>query len=161
MQHDGAWTVAAHLLVQSVGKPLIAWKKLLIRGDVSQGALAIILRKIKDDPLLLSGGTSQSALHRAGAAAFDEIAHTVELQLRHSSGETEPFVWELADPNKLVSYLVSLCPRMENAFADAASLNPCSASKPWRVVMTFDEYDPGHLMDPDIAKKKMALNFSL
>ena len=135
-------------------------EKLLIRGDVSQVALAKILRKIKEDPDLLSGGTSQPCLHRASTAAFDEIAHTVELELQHSSGETEPFVWEHADPNKLVSHLVSSCPRMADAFADAASLYPCSASNPWRVVMTFDEYDPGHLMDPEVVKKTMALNFS-
>ena len=69
-------------------------EKLLIRGDVSQVALAKILRKIKEDPDLLSGGFSQPGLHRASTAAFDEIAHTVELELQHSSGETEPFVWE-------------------------------------------------------------------
>ena len=125
-------------------------------GQVTKSALAAIVAKINNNPALLQVATA-SRLDDASLAAFFGMRHVHTL---HLGDDATPFEWEMADPNRLVSYLVASSPRLQDAFARAAALNPCSADRPWHLVIAWDEFTPGMVLSPNNARKTMALSFS-
>ena len=125
-------------------------------GNVTTSALAAIVAKINNNPELLQGATP-SRLDDASHAAFFGMRHVHTLYL---GDDATPFEWEMADPNRLVSYLVESSPRLQDAFARAAVRNPCSAERPWHLVLAWDEFTPGMVLSPNNARKTMALSFS-
>ena len=129
---------------------------LLQTGGATNSALVSILKKLKAAPELLDSA-SASRLKDANQAAFFGMRHVHQLEVE---GHVGPFEWEMCDPNRLVAYLVETCPRLAEAFADAARRHPCSAEQPWHVCIGFDEFTPGNLLRPNNARKTMALNFS-
>ena len=68
--------------------------------------------------------------------------------------------WEVANPSALVSHSVRSSTEMERAFAQALQWYPCSVEKPWRLVVTFDEFTPGNMLRPNNPRKTMVVNFS-
>lgn len=131
-------------------------QSLLRSGSISNSGLAAIIRKIKKAPNVLDSASIHD-IERAQMASFLEVRHVHPLQLE---GEATPFDWEMCDPNRLVSHLVHSCPHLADAFIRAANVHPCSASQPWRIVMAFDEYTPGMVLQPNLTRKTMNLSFS-
>ena len=143
-------------LAASASPGLAALQQLLHRGGITNAALAALLKKIKENPELVDNAKS-SNIGDANLAVFFGLRHVHRLPM---VGREEPFEWELYDPNRLVAYLIDSCPRLADAFADAARRFPCSASQPWHLCIGFDEFTPGNLLRPNNARKTMALNFS-
>jgi hypothetical protein len=143
-------------MAQDPGPDLQALQKLVHLGHITNSALAMLVRQINSNPDIL-GKASRARIAEANLASFFGVRHVHTLQL---ADNPTPFEWEMCDPNRLVSHLVHTCPRLAEAFAQAANIHPCSEAQPWHLVVGFDEFTPGNLLQPNNERKTMALNFS-
>ena len=143
-------------LAATASPELEGLQQLLHTGGITNAALAALLKKISENPELVDSARS-AKIADANLATFFGLRHVQRLPM---VGHEQPFEWEMCDPNRLVAYLIDRCPRLADAFADAANRFPCSASQPWHLVIGFDEFTPGNLLRPNNARKTMALNFS-
>lgn len=130
-----------------------SFQDLVYSGSVTRRGLTEIIQRLKSTPTLLESGSSRATVNRALASAFLEVRHVLQLPLQ---AESEPFMWELCEPNRLISYMVNSCPRLADAFLQTARTHPT----PWHIVVAFDEYDSGDPTQHEHSRKLMALNFS-
>ena len=70
------------------------------------------------------------------------------------------FDWDLCHPGLLLTRLVSESSALQAGFKDALSRHPCTASRPWGLVVGFDEHVPGNKLDLVQSRKSMNLSFS-
>lgn len=122
-------------------------------GGVTDSALLKIARKIKANPIL-EGGFTHTQLKQAGAGVFDEVRHIEKLRMQDGT----EWMWELCEPNLLLSKLVRHSPRLQARYAAALAQFPCSMARPWSMVIALDEYTPGNALRPNNERK--AMNFS-
>ena len=88
---------------------------------------------------------------------FDAVRREERLQYAAKPGE---FVWEFAEPTLLAQYVVSRRPLLASRWADALQKYPCSADRPWRCVVGFDEFQPGDKFSFEKTKAVMCLYFT-
>ena len=112
-------------------------RDLLHTGSVSTAGLTAILRKLQGADL--SQAPTQHELKCENRVAFSELRHVEELPLE--SGGT--FRWELMHPCRLLAKMVEMPTRFGRNLEEAYRLSPCSPTKPWRLVIAFDEFCPG------------------
>ena len=68
--------------------------------------------------------------------------------------------WEFCDPGLLVSRVVSESVALKRLFAAALQRSPCSHSRPWNLLIGWDEYVPGNKLKTENSRKCMNLVFS-
>ena len=116
-----------------------AIRRVLHRGDVSVTGLAEILKALQSEgPELLTA--TRREMRKVQDVLFSELRLGIELQL---SGGGEPFVWELADPLKLLPRIIKERSDIRQLFTAAVRRSPPSPERPWRLVVGFDAYQPG------------------
>ena len=126
--------------------------ELLNTRGVSSTALRKIVDKFSEGEVQVSGKHVTSIQQ----TRFNQVKETIVLPLV-DGGEWQ---WQVAHPCALVSMSVQHSAEMEKAFAQALQSHPCSVEKPWRLVVTFDEFTPGNMLKPHNRRKTMATNFS-
>ena len=126
--------------------------------------------------LLHSKATSLTALHQIAQATAEDDDHQVTYnamkKMNHEHSEQvkrtillplkdgQEFSWPVADPSLLVSMCCRLSKEMEELFARSLQWRPCSAEAPWRLVVVFDEFTPGNMLQPQNSRKTMVINFT-
>ena len=117
---------------------------------VSLSALRGIANKLSDE------NVSARFMRDITPKLFSEVKRTIVLPLT-AGGEHR---WEVADPSLLVSMSVRYSTEMEKVFANSLRLHPCTEERPWSLVVTWDEFTPGNMLQPHNARKTMVANFS-
>ena len=115
-----------------------------------------LLRAIRNAPreaANITAGNMDHDLHEH----FDAVRCEERLQYADKPGE---FVWEFAEPTLLTQYVVSRRPLLASRYVDALQKYPCSADRPWRCVVGFDEFQPGDKFNFDRSKLVMCLYFT-
>ena len=130
-------------------------QNLLHTGEVTTKALASIISKIREHPEYLQLST-QYALTEANLASFMQVRHVEPLALRDGT----IFNWEFCEPNRTLALMVHECPLLEAIFVSAANKHPCSASRPWSLIIGFDEFTPGNQLSVHNERKCMNLSFN-
>ena len=115
-----------------------------------------LLRAIRNAPRDAANITAWS-LDQDLHEHFDAVRCEERFQYAAKPGE---FVWEFADPTLLAQYVVSRRPQLGSRWADALQKHPCSADRPWRCVVGFDEFQPGDKFCFEKAKAVMCLYFT-
>ncbi len=100
-----------------------------IKGT-SQAALREILRGVMGD-----AAPSRRDMVDVGQARFFSVRHVINLPLTDGT----EFVWELCDPNLLVAKIVKESLVLQCWLADALQRSPCSAARPWGLLIGWDE----------------------
>ena len=95
---------------------------------------------------------SRWQIDKVAATRFNQVHHVLTLE----NIEGQPVEWHFCDPCRLLQYMVSVCPKLEKLYADAAMLHP----DPWKVIVMFDEFAPGHQLKTNNHRKSMTLCFS-
>lgn len=120
----------------SVGGDVL--QELLHTGSISISGLASLLQKLKG--VDLSQPPSEFRLKDINTSEFSRLCRTEQMPLK--SGGT--FDWKFLDPNKLLAAMVERQPVFHDHVAEAYRRYPCSPSRPWHLVIAFDEFAPGH-----------------
>ena len=76
------------------------------------------------------------------------------------AGGGDPVVVELCHPNQLLARILSESPTLQGWFVDALRKHPCSAEKPWSLVVGWDEHVPGNKLALQNSRKSMNVSFS-
>lgn len=88
--------------------------------------------------------------------AYDKVKCFQDLILE--DGQTWRCMY--ASPSLTLQLTLSMCERFQAVYASALIAHPCSAERPWHVVMGFDEFAPGSQLQVDNARKCMNLYFN-
>ena len=112
-------------------------QELLHTGSISTVGLAALLQKLKGADL--SNPPASSTLQAENLKGFDRVGHQERLQL--VGGGT--FLWNLLRPNKLLTDTTERSVAFQHHMKVAYERYPCSPSRPWRLVIAFDEFVPG------------------
>ena len=97
-----------------------------------------------------------NALKEMNHQYFRQVERTIVLPLKDGT----EFSWPVADPSLLVSMCCHLSSEMEELFARSLQQRPCSAEAPWSLVMVYDEFTPGNVLQPQNPRKTMVVNFT-
>ncbi len=114
------------------------------------------LRQIMRDILPAAEMPSSRMMTYISQARFSAVRAEIELDLT-AGGTTS---WELADPNLLLTRILEECPALQEAFAVALRLHPCSAEHPWGLLLGWDENVPGNKPALQNYRKSMNASFS-
>jgi hypothetical protein len=128
-------------------------QSLLHTGSISTAGLARLLDKLSSSTV---PQLSRMDLVRANMSIFDSVAHSIELDCLTGG----PVLWEFCDPNKLVAHVLANSESLQRVWAHAAEKNPPSPSRPWRLVLAFDEFSPGNKLKVDNKRKVMNVHFT-
>ena len=126
---------------------------LLHCGAVSTIGLATILKKVKD---LENAQASRRQLRQANLESFTRVRHVEKVDMQ--DGTT--WDWEFAHPSALLTMLVSENDSLAELYAEAARLYPCSAERPWTLIIGFDEFVPGAKLKAHNQRKCMNLSYT-
>jgi hypothetical protein len=129
-------------------------QKLLHLGHVSVDGLATVLKVIRENPSLADA--KRWELAEANSKEFLDVAVTIKLP-GEDGGEID---WTLCDPNMLLTASCEKCPFYAKALKRAVARHPPSSSKPWRLIIVFDEFVPGDQKDGSNSRKTMVLLFT-
>ena len=141
--------VGAHRGVES------AYQRLLHQGGVSISGSQRILRELGQSEVDVRDlSTRQASV--INHSTFDQLSHVEEVPT--VDGGT--WQWELVDPSRLLSRLVSESPPLAELYAAACSSSPPSQASPWRLIVGFDEFTPGNKLQADNRRKCMNVSFS-
>ena len=99
---------------------------------------------------------SRNKLRDLARERFSQVRRAITLPL-DGGGE---HVWHVADFMLLVAHTIRSSPAMQELFSNALQRYPCSASSPWRLLVTWDEFTPGSLLRPQNQRKGMVVNIS-
>ena len=67
------------------------------------------------------------------------------------------FEWELADPCKVLSVLVSESPALAETYLNAVRRSRPSHTNPWHLVVGLDEFTPGNKLRVDQTRNSWVL----
>ena len=134
-----------------------ALQKLLHRGRVTQEGLADIIKTFRQVEADLPATLSRQGINRANHARFESIRHEIAMPLARG-GE---FKWHLAEPNRLLTLMVSESPTLQDLFEAALARHGApSQGRPWTLVIGYDEFSPGGMFAVDDDKKSMNLSYT-
>ncbi len=128
--------------------------ELLHTGHISMAGLADILHRLQGDPL--SASRLRALAVAENKSALTGLVHEVDLPL--ARGGT--WKWSFFDPGKLLADLVSRSPALQEAYHSAMHRNPPTPSRPWSLIIAWDEFIPGNKLATDQTRKTMVLSFS-
>jgi hypothetical protein len=113
-------------------------RDLLHVGGVSMKGLQEILRRLQCP-------ANRSTLQRVNRDVFDQ--HRVVQALNTLDGGQ--FLWEYLGPDSWMAAVVERRPSLNAAFAEAWRRHPASPTRPWSLVLGFDEFAPGNKLQVD------------
>ena len=96
-------------------------------GGISDRALVKVLAAVREEPELLTDGTSQTEIARAGKAIWESVGQTDELEL--TKGGT--FTWFHSRPSAVLNFLLATCPVFSTFPASRLQASPCTPTSPW------------------------------
>ena len=128
-----------------------AWGHFLHHKGVSLSALHDLMAGLVDPDL------GRHRVQQESHTSFDQIRE--EMTLPRSAGG-EPVVWELCNPNLLMSDIIADSTHLQGLFADALARHPCTREQPWKLILAWDEYVPGDKLNGRHSRKCMNLVFS-
>ena len=128
--------------------------------------LVVAIRSVSDRELVAikralgiaerSDITELRQLSAARHAFFETVKTTLDVPTI-SGGN---WVWELCQPNLLLSELVRQSAWLQAVFRSALAASPCSPDRPWSLVIAFDEFVPGNKLQLQPSRKSMNLSFT-
>jgi len=130
--------------------------RLLHLGNLSNtglGALLGELRRSSLDPASVSRDDISDAFH----SRFDDMSVVTPMAVLDYA---EPFRWELLNPGRLISTMVSELPALAAAYSSALAKHPCSIDAPWDAIFVFDELSPGNKLKVDNSRKCLNISIS-
>ena len=65
-----------------------------------------------------------------------ELLHKEPMEMNDGN----EFIFEVLEPNRLVSYVVKSCPELAEMYARAANLHEPTLENPWEMTCCFDEF---------------------
>ena len=68
--------------------------------------------------------------------------------------------WTFLEPNRLLQHVVESCPELGAAYIRASNERMPTLELPWKLLICFDEFAPGHQLNCDNTKKVMVLSFN-
>ena len=95
--------------------------------------------------------------NRAYAASWEAVATSLDAP---AAKDGSPLKWNLAKPCLLIQHVLKESPELQECYAEALRDDPCSADRPWKVVIGFDEFVPGKFQHGEQPKKMMCLYFN-
>ena len=108
------------------------------RGSISNAGLQFLLTRLKENPDLIN--VSRNELLEQFHARYDLVKTSISLELNDGSWRD----WSVADPGLLLSMVLRERPELANLFAVGMDAHPCSSSRPWSIIVGFDEYTPSN-----------------
>ena len=72
----------------------------------------------------------------------------------------EDWEWTFLEPNRLLQHVVESCPELGAAYIRASNERMPTLERPWKLLICFDEFAPGHQLQCDNTKKVMVLSFN-
>jgi hypothetical protein len=136
----------------------VAQQNLLAKHpQISAAKLREIATDIITQPGLLdaSAWTTSRWLNKRRAAQ-NELMMSFKLD----AVEGEPVNWKFLEPIGLLADMVTNSSRLQDLYAAAAAKYPCSPGAPWSMIVSFDEYTPGHQIIGRHKRKVMVMHFS-
>lgn len=125
--------------------------RLLHIGGISNSGLHELLTELRRTTSLPS--TSRRAIEASFSRRFDGLKLVRPMPFAERSGV---FNWEFLDPNMLIAESVAESALLRQSFENALSETPSSLSRPWRLVIGFDEYAPGNKFKAKPPSKEQA-----
>ena len=104
----------------------------------------------------LGEAPGRQKMSRLRNAKFDSLKQTIKVPLL-DGGEWD---WQFCNPGLLVSRLVGESEALQAGFRDALSRHPSAPTRPWGLVVGFDEAVPGNKLSLVQSRKSMNLQFS-
>ena len=111
-------------------------QELVCLRNISLSSLQRVLNSISDD----GDGVSWRQLQAAGRHRYEQVKHTMHLPAE-ADGEV---VLNMAHPMKLFDLLVQENQHLRSWFEEAWRSSPSSPSRPWQLLMGWDEFVPGN-----------------
>ena len=123
--------------------------------------------------LVSSKGVSESALRKVISAISTEQVSRREVQsavqqryglVRHTmrlpGADADEVLIDMIEPKKLLTLVLSQNDHMRRWFDDAWRVAPSSQSRPWRLLIGWDEFVPGNKQAIQNSRKTMVLSFA-
>ena len=126
-------------------------QELLHIGGISIKGLADILKRVRAEN---AQNRSAKALYEANLARFLSIRHIESVPMLRG----DDFQWEMAQPCRLLTLMVSECSELNHLFVAAVARYP--PNHRWRLVIGFDEYIPGAKLQLHNQRKCMNISFT-
>ena len=124
-------------------------QKLVNMKDTSGRSLHELMKALGEE-------TSRHYQTDVGHGRFATMAKSLDLPLRNGG----TWRWELCNPADLLFRIVSESTFLQDAFKAALRERPCSAERPWRLLVGWDEFVPGNKLAAQHSRKCMNLSFS-
>ena len=126
-------------------------------GGISDRALVKVLAAVREEPELLTDGTSRQDIGRAAEDIWKAVGQTDEMEL--ITGGT--FTWFHSRPSAVLNFLLATCPAFSTFFASRLQASPCTPTSPWRIVLYADEVTPGAVLTPVTEKEMLGVVFHI
>lgn len=126
-----------------------ALNRLLSDGSLTLASLQRVLESARNSEAV--SGTSYQ-LRRQFKDRLQHVLHKESLV----DVRGNPMEWCLCHPGKLLQYTLDTCPRLMEAYANAANKHRGQ----WNCIITFDEFVPGDKLKLNNRRKCMSLCFS-
>lgn len=118
---------------------------------ISRNVLSAILDALKVDPTLAESLPKDFSDLRNDVR--DQLLTTIRLETV-DGGYVD---WKLANPGKLLSYMIRNCPRLAELYKQASVSHPTDK---WNLVVSYDEFSPGAQLIGRHLRKVMLLHFT-
>ena len=116
----------------------------------SMSSILHIVNTLSDQQL------GRQKLRDVARAPFNRARRVLALPLVEGGEVSVP----VADPSSLVAASVSASETMQAIFKSALRSHPGASATPWNLLVTWDEFTPGSMHNPNKPKKCMVVNFS-
>ena len=120
-----------------------------VKGS-SMSSILHIVNTLSDQQL------GRQKLRDVARAPFNRARRVLALPLAEGGEVSVP----VADPSSLVAASVSASETMQAIFKSALQSHPGAIATPWNLLVTWDEFTPGSMHNPNKPKKCMVVNFS-
>jgi hypothetical protein len=135
---------------------IAAVQSLLHVGNISNEGLAELLARLRQHDT----DTDRLQGRRLVTDAFLQRVKGLAITKDMQSTDGDVFRWTFVDPNRLLTEMVSHSKALEEHFWAAVQNNPPSVTRPWHLVLGYDEFAPGNKLKVDNARKMFVLSYS-
>ena len=105
-----------------------------------------LVKEFRPD-LIGAGASGIRSWNEAYAAHWNAVATTLDVP---AAEDGRPLEWVMAQPTQLMQTVVGESPELQECYAEALRDDPCSADRPWKAVIGFDEFAPGKIQHGQI-----------
>ena len=107
--------------------------------------------------VVLNNGFCILHAHRLCIFRASGILQNISLPLKDGGGDWN---WAFLNPAKLLAFRLREDNDFISIFEEALALSPPSLARPWRLLVSFDEFTPGDKFRADNGRKAMVCSFS-